>query len=145
MRFRLNSPDVVQELIDGEVIVVHLTSGTYYSLTGSGAAVWAQIIGGATEEAIVAGVASSVSTDRDVVSAGLRRFVAELESERLIVPGGDAASDPAVAGVLPPNGAREPFVPPSIQKYSDMQDLLLVDPIHEVDPTGWPARPGASK
>jgi hypothetical protein len=24
--------------------------------------------------------------------------------------------------------------------YEDMQDLLLLDPIHDVDETGWPAR-----
>ena len=24
--------------------------------------------------------------------------------------------------------------------YTDMQDLLLADPIHDYDETGWPAR-----
>ena len=99
----------------------------------------------AAEDAIVAGVATTVTADRDVVSAELRRFVAELESERLIVSEADATPDPQVAGAQLPNAARGPFVPPSIQRYSDMQDLLLVDPIHEVDPTGWPARPPVSK
>jgi len=36
MEYRLNSPDVVQEELDGEVIVVHLISGSYYSLTRGG-------------------------------------------------------------------------------------------------------------
>jgi hypothetical protein len=32
-----------------------------------------------------------------------------------------------------------------MQRFSDMQGLLLVDPIHEVDDTGWPhTQPGAS-
>jgi hypothetical protein len=25
-----------------------------------------------------------------------------------------------------------------LQKYTDMADLLLLDPIHEVDEQGWP-------
>jgi hypothetical protein len=27
---------------------------------------------------------------------------------------------------------------PVLNKYTDMQDLLLLDPIHEVDERGWP-------
>jgi hypothetical protein len=30
------------------------------------------------------------------------------------------------------------FSPPVLQKFSDMQELLLVDPIHEVKAEGWP-------
>lgn len=145
MRFRLNSPDVVQEVLDGEVIVVHLASGTYYSLTGSGAAIWAQVIGGVAEPAIVAGVVSSVTAAPEVVAAELRRFVSELQSEQLIVADASAAPDAPAADALPEAGTREPFVAPSIQKYSDMQDLLLVDPIHEVDPVGWPTRSTAAE
>jgi hypothetical protein len=36
-----------------------------------------------------------------------------------------------------PIGTAE-FHAPVLQVYSDMQDLLLLDPIHEVDATGWP-------
>jgi hypothetical protein len=27
-----------------------------------------------------------------------------------------------------------------LQKFTDMQELLLLDPIHEVDERGWPHR-----
>jgi hypothetical protein len=27
---------------------------------------------------------------------------------------------------------------PVLDKYTDMQELLLLDPIHEVDDAGWP-------
>ena len=30
------------------------------------------------------------------------------------------------------------FNPPVLSVYSDMEDLLLLDPIHDVDETGWP-------
>jgi hypothetical protein len=30
-------------------------------------------------------------------------------------------------------GIKEEFVPPILQKYSDMQELFMLDPIHEVD------------
>ena len=40
MRHRINSPQVVNETIQGEAIVIHLGTGTYYSLQGTGAAIW---------------------------------------------------------------------------------------------------------
>ena len=33
---------------------------------------------------------------------------------------------------------KRPFRAPSLQRFEDMQGFLLVDPIHEVDDTGWP-------
>jgi hypothetical protein len=39
-----------------------------------------------------------------------------------------------------PEARAVAFVPPSLAKFQDMQDLLLLDPIHETDEPGWPAR-----
>ena len=34
---------------------------------------------------------------------------------------------------------NKPLAAPVLNKYSDMQDLLLLDPIHDVDEeAGWP-------
>jgi hypothetical protein len=30
-----------------------------------------------------------------------------------------------------------------LHKFTDMQDLLLVDPVHDVGDAGWPHRPPA--
>ena len=37
-----------------------------------------------------------------------------------------------------PPASKPDFQEPALQKYTDMEDLLLLDPIHEVDDTGWP-------
>ena len=59
-------------------------------------------------------------------------------------PGGGAAdgrsADGAAAGPGDGAGARAPFDVPVLIAYTDMQDLLLADPIHDYDETGWPAR-----
>jgi len=31
------------------------------------------------------------------------------------------------------------FDAPVLHSYTDMQDVLLLDPIHDVDETGWPS------
>jgi hypothetical protein len=40
---------------------------------------------------------------------------------------------------MEPPDYKLPFQKPLLQKYTDMEALLLVDPIHEVDEEeGWP-------
>lgn len=146
MRFQLNTKEVVQELLDGEIIVMHLQSGNYYSLVGSGAGIWTQIIAGTAFDAIVARLIDEVTAVPELVELEARSFLQQLIDESLILP---AAAGFAESEATPaesrntdsrlPGAPRRPFEPPSIQKYTDMQGLLLVDPIHEVDVSGWPA------
>ena len=40
------------------------------------------------------------------------------------------------------SGEKVAFEPPRLERYTDMKDYFLLDPIHEVDTAGWP-RPAA--
>jgi hypothetical protein len=33
------------------------------------------------------------------------------------------------------------YKPPAIERFDDLEELLVLDPIHEVDEAGWPATP----
>jgi len=129
-------PPVIHQLLDGEVIVVNLDSGVYYSLLGAAAEIWAAVDGGASSEEAVDELLVRYDAPRSVVETAVRRFVAELEQDALIVAA-DAAEPqrtPASANGTP----RLPFEAPVLDKYTDMQELLLLDPIHEVGEAGWP-------
>ena len=130
------SPQVIHEAIDGEVVVINLENGKYYSLRGSGARVWAGVADRAGVDEIAAHLARSYH-GADEAGASVAAFLAELESEELIVP---SSEDPGPwAPSEPHNGARSPFEPPVLERFTDMQDLLLLDPVHEVDEAqGWP-------
>jgi Coenzyme PQQ synthesis protein D (PqqD) len=135
--FQVNRPQVICQTIEGEVVVINLQTGAYYSLTGTAAAIWEALERGSASEQIM-GTLAARFTDCD---AGLKTivdgFLNELRGESLIVPAENGT--PAGNGVL--NGAqikREKFVRPALKKFTDMQELLLLDPIHEVDATGWP-------
>ena len=41
--YEVNAPDVVSEVIDGELIIMDLGSGKYYSSENSGAVLWTWI------------------------------------------------------------------------------------------------------
>ena len=138
MRFQLNANEVVHELLDGEIIVMHLQSGNYYSLVGSGAEIWTQLIAGAPVDAILTQWNGQSTGDAEVIEAATHGFVQQLVDEALIVPAPAGVAEAAMALSAAPAGGPRPFEPPTIQKFTDMQGLLLVDPIHEVDSMGWP-------
>jgi hypothetical protein len=134
--YRVNSPYVVHETIDGEVIIVNLDSGSYYSLDQAGADLWESLAQGASLGHAVELLEHRYTAQPGAIANAVQALVAELLAENLLRLGEPAPADgPAPA----PNGEARPFVAPVLHKHTDMQDLLLLDPIHEVDEAGWPA------
>ena len=119
---------VVHETLDGETILIHLATGAYFSLTGSGPLVWDHLVAGVPVGGTVAAVAGDDAAAQDEV----RAFVGRLVEESLLVDG-DAAQ-PAI----PPQGAGA-YETPVLARYDDMEYLLLLDPIHEASDNGWPS------
>jgi coenzyme PQQ synthesis protein D (PqqD) len=140
MRYRLNDRDLVSEVLDGEVIVVNLQSGTYYSTLASGADIWNALLSGRSVEEVADWLARGAEDDRAHIAAEVARFVSELVAENLILSSdSDRIRRPDDLGTAPA------FVTPELHKYTDMQELLLVDPIHEVTEEGWPVRDTTEK
>lgn len=134
--FRLNQPFVVSELIDGEVVIMNLKSGNYYSARETGALVWAWLENGLPVAAMASRLAASYGGDEAAYGCDLAAFLGRLLDEGLIQPLAVAAVASAAAGdSLPPPSA---YRPPLLEVYADMQDLLLLDPIHDTDDVGWP-------
>ena len=132
--FRVNSPNVIHETIEGEVILIDLKTGTYYSLRDSGAAVWQALEQGAGEDGIAAELRSRYDASEGEIRDAVRHLLGELEREGLIrAEEGEAAPSAAT-----PGDGRLPFTAPLLEKHTDMQDLILLDPVHEVGAEGWP-------
>jgi hypothetical protein len=135
--YRVNSPYVVHEMIEGEVILVNLDSGSYYSLDGAGAAFWEQLDQGASLPAAVAALQAHYEAAPETIAAAAAALLNDLLAEGLVKEAGSPPASPTVTS-LSANG-RRPFIAPVLNKHTDMQDLLLLDPIHEVDQAGWPS------
>ena len=141
-RFRVNTPMVTHEIIDGEAVIINLDSGNYYSLVETGSLIWSLVERGASANDLQNLLQQSYRGDATEIGQGVHDLLGQLQQENLIVPL-DAA--PAIdlaelKQVLPDgNGQEKPaFNAPQLNKYSDMQELLLLDPIHDVDEAGWP-------
>jgi hypothetical protein len=136
-RYRVNSPGVVAESLDGEVLIVNLESGCYYSSAGTGEAIWSLVAAGHTASEVLESMAARFDAPGDALAAEVSRIRDEFLAEHLILP--DSGLMAPVNGATAAASAKEAFEPPVLKKYTDMQELLLLDPIHDVDQAaGWP-------
>jgi hypothetical protein len=134
------NPRLMHETIEGETIMINGETGNYYSLNSVGSAIWRAIEANAAPDQIVRFIAARYEAPRDEIRAAVNDFLAELEREELVVRGG-AAGEPRLEllAVDSAVSTTSPFSRPSLEKHTDMQDLILLDPVHEVDPQrGWP-------
>ena len=137
-QFRVRSPHVVDDTIEGEVIAIDLESGTYYSLRNASAEIWHCIKAGAGEASIGDSLAERYTGTPAEIGSAVSRLLDELAAERLIeeTPEGVAPAEPP--SLAPGPEGRVPFVAPVLEKHTDMQDLILLDPVHDVTEAGWP-------
>ena len=129
----LNDEKMFCDIADGIAIVINSETGIYYGLNGFGTAVFENILNGASTEAVLAAVKAMPGAPADSETR-LGNFVAALIKHEIVLqgPSGEGAVnlDPAIAEA--DSFALE------VKEYSDAQELLLADPIHEVrTDTGW--------
>jgi hypothetical protein len=130
------NPNVIHETIDGETIIIDLASGTYFSLQGSGPRIWEALVAGEPVPSIVGRFAAA--GDADAVESAVAAFLEQLEQEGLVARPAAAPAALVERTSVPSNGDGANFAPPVLEKYTDMQDIILPDPVHQVDARGWP-------
>ena len=149
-RYRVNEPSVIHQAIDGELVIIHLDHGIYYSLDATGARIWAALAAGQPPASVSDAIARDVGGQDEKVAEAVDALVDRLRDEDLLVPLGDAEAAPTTTASRDSDNRKVeteikvdrtvPFETPVLQRYEDLQDLLLLDPIHAVDESGWPDR-----
>ena len=140
LRLGINAQRVAHQAIDGEVIIIDFDTGAYYSTDKTGAEVWGSIAEGATLGQIIGTLAERYAGDRMSIASAVSQFVDELAKEDLITSTYGGAADDSARPTQGPPTDRPAFEAPVLCKYTDMEDLLLADPIHQVGESGWPAK-----
>jgi hypothetical protein len=141
--FKINKADVVYEMFDDEVIIINLDSGNYYSFGQSGTDMWRLIESDLAFGEMVKWLQDNCEEDGpDIIESVLKESLEELEREGLIVLDESQKSSTEKRldspDIIEPRTDKIVFEKPILEKHSDMQDFLLVDPIHEIDYTEWP-------
>jgi hypothetical protein len=132
---RINKPKVISEVFEDEVVAINLGTGTYFGMAGTAKEVWRLIEAGVPVKSMVTYLAQCYGVPDSQMSSDIEAFAESLAGHELASrietdgPAPEIESHP-IAGS---------WSLPVISIYDDMQDLLLLDPIHDVDETGWPA------
>jgi hypothetical protein len=139
-QFVVDHERVVHETIDGETILVQLETGNYYSLRGTGVEIWSLLESGHSTEEITDQLKLRYEAESELLEGATQSLAAELVDEQLLEPfipvNGDVAPRYPVTLAEP-----EPrFSRPQLEKFTDMQGFLLLDPIDDTDSSGWPHR-----
>lgn len=142
LRFRINKPSVVYEQFDDEFVLINLDSGNYYCFESVGAYIWEFVQNGTSETEIIDEVARQYAGSLSTIENAVKLFLKELQNEGLIVP--DATKEVQTGKELYKQAAvgtgmeKINFETPVLSKFTNMQEFLLVDPIHEIDYNDWP-------
>jgi hypothetical protein len=104
------SPFIISDTIDDLVIVIHISSGAYYSLTKKSSDLWAKI--------------ESLENEFDDIEV---RYIKGFVDEQILLV------QESLETIVPIEFSE------LATKYTDMEELFLGDPIHGVDEQGWPA------
>ncbi len=80
---------------------------------------------------------------RDDVTAFLAALVeqglgAETDEPASSNGSGNGSGNGDGAAAVTADGVTRAYTVPALTRYDDLDDLLLLDPIHEVDDAGWP-------
>jgi hypothetical protein len=130
-------PTTVHENFGEETVILNLGTGSYYSTEAAGGVIWSLALEGASEVGISARIKRVFSGDGDEISREVTRFLDRLLEEQLIgeKPAAKVETDIFSEDAMP----DKVFSIPPLQKFTDMEEMLLLDPIHEVDEHGWPS------
>jgi hypothetical protein len=131
----VNAPVVVGEIIDDEAVILNLQTGLYFNTAGSGAEIWAGLEQGANLDALASRLTRRFALSHDAAREAVSAFLETLRHYALVRTEDGPGEAAAVAQT---GGGTEPFVPPVLGTHSELDDLLRLDPIHDVDQMGWP-------
>lgn len=130
--FRINVPSVIWEKIEEEIIAINLENGFYYDISGLSASIW-QMLNVYSYQDILFQLEKYYNLSYQELKADVNFFLKTLEEEKLITFSNTLEDFPTETITYP-----KVYTKPVLNKYTDMENLLLIDPIHEVDEHGWP-------
>ena len=131
--FILN-PRLAADIFDGEYIIANLDTGLYYSVQGI-AVPLLQSLPFDNVDAVIQSFLAALPEDASAIQSELPAVFQQLRDEGVVLQA-DATATIASGAVSLPSG----YQTPRFNRYADMQDLLMLDPIHDVDEEGWSVR-----
>lgn len=133
--FYLNPVGLSFEDFGGEMVAVNFDTGKYYGLSGSALVIWQHLARPSSVDQVVEELERRyVPGDHDIRDMA-EAFLKILKQEKLLME--LDVPDPKDL----PVDEKIRFEVPGLEVHSDLQELIMLDPVHDSDPDqGWPVR-----
>jgi hypothetical protein len=134
-RYEINAPDVVSEAFDGECVVLNLSNGRYYSMIDSANLLWTSLADGTSPQAIIERATMAGNVHAAAIESFLEKVI-ELQLVRLA-----SSAEPLMMDAALAERVANIDTAPLVEVFDDLADLILADPVHDVDEgAGWPVQ-----
>jgi hypothetical protein len=122
---RSKEQEVASRVVDGEAILINLSTGMYYSMENVSGLVWSMIVAGSSVARIADVISYRYSIPLAQAEEDVRALVEDLLAEGLIVVG---ESEPELSSVPTMDEVGGQYEPPRLVKYDDMAEMFALDP-----------------
>lgn len=138
-RYQIDRNRIIFEQFDDETVLVNTETGFYYAISNTGSEILQILENGFTVEEMLE-VLFYNSSEINRLQAIVEKFVIQIESEGIIVPRTVERSSRKMKDEgRARHGRGIDYVPPTFDRFDDVRELLLIDPVHQVDQDyGWP-------
>ena len=131
--YKLNESKMFADVTNNVAIIINSETGIYYGMNNCGSIVFQAIIDGSSIQSILESLKKIEGCPNDIEQK-LKSFTDELLQKEIIVEAEQSSKVP----VFDENIIKQDKFEMKVLEYADAQEMLLADPIHEVDEKeGW--------
>lgn len=135
LRYNIFDNNIISDVFGEEVVLVNLESGVYYSLRYSATQIWNRLINQYSPTEILTDLIQIYQVDENDLMSDINLFFTQLLEDKII----KIASETEKKSIeFNSKGILVNYTSPVVEAFSDMQEILLLDPVHDVDKSGWP-------
>lgn len=132
--YKLNEEKMFFDIADGQAVVINFVTGMYYGTSSLGSVILDRLVHGNSPDKIRIAVEALPGCPEDF-GTELDSFIAELREKGILIPGDTVAGGEET---MEGNVLEDGFVL-TLDEFTEVQDLILADPVHDVDvEKGWP-------
>ncbi|MFK7845250.1 MAG: PqqD family protein [Rhodothermales bacterium] len=133
--YELGSDQIAREQFDNETVIIDLETGLYFAVSDSGTMILNSLLDGKDIDELQ----SAIHNNELITSDMINSFISSLVEHKILR---ELEHSPTAN-----TSSNEEFnlgdcqEIPTVEVYKDLADLVMADPIHEVDENvGWPQK-----
>jgi len=132
--YRIQKNGVTHDNFDDEIVALNLVEGKYYNMEDTASFIWQCLHISAQTNAIVDQLSGLHEGNTQALLTEVQAFLDMLETEGLIYESPDLDESVQLTKVKLP----ERYTKPVLNVFTDMQEVIALDPVHDVSEKGWP-------